>query len=354
MISVIVPAYNAARTLRRCVDSVLSQTYADFELILVDDGSKDSTAALCDGFDDGRVRVFHKVNGGVSSARNLGLDNAQGDYVSFVDADDYVEPYYLQNLMKGCESDLVTTGFCYGLTPPINRLEFVEKQYDTVCEIASDLNLLINEDRLCYPWGRLYRRSIIEQYHLRFDEDMRFAEDNVFVWQYLCHANSMYVNFSALDYHKDGDEGASPYHLSLEEIDSIDGKLFKLSKSLEQHYQVPLILNTKQLMHVLFLKDMLQLTASQWYGYYKKYHPQGTEKDGYDFIMQTVYYMTLIALSKTTDKQGQKQLLVRLDKFVDKPFVMLSKSSIKTRFLIPFIKLRLDEVVVKMAGKLFK
>lgn len=238
--------------------------------------------------------------------------------------------------------------------PPINRLEFVEKQYDGVCEIASDLNLLINDDRLCYPWGRLYRRSVIEQYHLRFDEGMRFAEDNVFVWQYLCHVSSMYVNFSALDYHKDSDEGASPYHLSFEEMDYIDGNLFKLSKNLERYYQVPLLLDAKQLMHVLFLKDMLQLTASQWYGYYKKYHPQGTEKEGYATIMETVYYMTLVNLSKTTDKHIRKQILSRLDKFIDKPFVMLAKSSIKTRFLIPFIKWRLDEVVVKMVGKLFK
>lgn len=118
MISVIIPAYNAERTLRRCVDSVLAQTYTNFELIVVDDGSKDSTAELCDHFDDERIRVFHKNNGGVSSARNLGLENAKGDYVSFIDADDYVEPCYLQNLMKGCDSDLATTGFCYGITPP--------------------------------------------------------------------------------------------------------------------------------------------------------------------------------------------------------------------------------------------
>ena len=92
-ISVIVPVYNTEKYLRRCIDSVLAQTYQDFELLLIDDGSKDSSGAICDEYaaKDARVRVFHKENGGVSSARNLGLDNARGEWVTFVDSDDYIE-----------------------------------------------------------------------------------------------------------------------------------------------------------------------------------------------------------------------------------------------------------------------
>lgn len=90
MISIIVPAYNCESTLTRCVESVLSQQFKDFELLLVDDGSTDCTPALCDAYaaEDGRVRAFHKPNGGVSSARNMGLDNAVGEWITFVDSDD--------------------------------------------------------------------------------------------------------------------------------------------------------------------------------------------------------------------------------------------------------------------------
>ena len=91
-ISVIIPVYNAEVYLHRCVDSLLSQSFKDFELLLVDDGSVDSSADICDEYANGdeRVRVFHKKNGGVSSARNLGLDNARGEWVVFVDADDWI------------------------------------------------------------------------------------------------------------------------------------------------------------------------------------------------------------------------------------------------------------------------
>ena len=92
MISIIVPVYNTEKYLHRCIDSVLAQTYQDFELLLIDDGSKDSSGAICDEYaaQDTRVRVFHKENGGVSSARNVGLDLAQGEWVTFVDSDDYI------------------------------------------------------------------------------------------------------------------------------------------------------------------------------------------------------------------------------------------------------------------------
>lgn len=97
-ISVIVPVYNSERTLSRCVESILSQTFSDFELILIDDGSTDSSDTICDnyGMADARVKVFHKKNGGVSSARNVGLGNAKGKWVTFCDSDDYVDCSWLE------------------------------------------------------------------------------------------------------------------------------------------------------------------------------------------------------------------------------------------------------------------
>ena len=94
MISIIVPIYNAEQYLHRCIDSILAQSYIDFELLLIDDGSPDNCGAICDEYanQDSRVHVFHKENEGVSSARNLGMAHAQGDWITFIDADDYVHP----------------------------------------------------------------------------------------------------------------------------------------------------------------------------------------------------------------------------------------------------------------------
>lgn len=102
IISIIVPVYNAERFLHRCIDSILVQTFTEWELILVDDGSKDSSGHICDDYaaKDGRIRVFHKENGGVTSARKVGFENAKGNWVGFVDADDEILPFYYQGLYE--------------------------------------------------------------------------------------------------------------------------------------------------------------------------------------------------------------------------------------------------------------
>ena len=349
MISVIIPAYNAAGTIRRCIQSVLEQTYTEWEMIIVDDGSKDDTLGICQSYDDSRIRVLHKENGGVSSARNMGLNFAQGDYIAFIDSDDFIGTDYLQHLSYGLGADIVITGFYYGAVPEVScfKLQLSDKQ-----KVSQELSKLINADQLCFPWGRLFKRSILEQYQIRFDEQMRFAEDNVFNWEFLCHAESIYIDSTQKDYHKSADEGESGYNLSFEEMEYVDSQLFKLANRLELYYNVPLNLETKQLMHVLFLKDMLQLTASQWYEYYKKYHTKGTKSEGYSFIMQTIYYMTLAKISQTKDKSIKKQMLKQLDCFIDKPLTMLTSSSIKTLFLLPFVKMKLNGIVLKLINKM--
>lgn len=111
-ISVIVPVYNAEMYLHRCIDSVLAQTYQNFELLLIDDGSKDSSGTICDEYaaKDARVRVFHKEIGGVSSARNVGLDHAQDEWITFVDSDDYIEEneyVYTRGLCYSCKKERI-------------------------------------------------------------------------------------------------------------------------------------------------------------------------------------------------------------------------------------------------------
>ena len=116
MISVVVPVYNVEKYFAECVDSVLGQTYADYEIILVDDGATDSSGRMCDEYarKDARIRVIHQPNGGLSAARNTGLDAARGEYVYFLDSDDYIEPHALADLMETAEREQADVVFFDG------------------------------------------------------------------------------------------------------------------------------------------------------------------------------------------------------------------------------------------------
>ena len=112
LISIIIPVYNSEKTLNRCVNSILNQTFMDWELLLVDDGSTDKSGKICDQYalKDFRIRVFHKKNGGVSSARNTGLDYAIGSWITFVDSDDFIDATFLDTLIRLQSSDLCISG----------------------------------------------------------------------------------------------------------------------------------------------------------------------------------------------------------------------------------------------------
>ena len=154
-ISVIVPVYNAKKYLHRCIDSILSQTFTDFELLLIDDGSKDKSGAICDEYavKDNRVRVFHKENGGAADARNVGIANTMGEWLTFIDCDDIIECNYLESISQGFdkEVDMIVgnENVYYNRTVlespeqyylPVGNIsirEFVESKYvwESVCKV---------------------------------------------------------------------------------------------------------------------------------------------------------------------------------------------------------------------------
>lgn len=192
-ISVIVPVYNVEKYLHRCIDSILSQTFTDFELLLIDDGSKDKSGAICDEYvvKDNRVCVFHKENGGVSSARNLGLDNACGEWISFVDADDYLDVECLSMLMSQQNADLTIINYiCHNGSERIipNSASFIFKSENVLYDF---LNQRINIGSLRTPWGKLYKKYLIDKLRLRFNEDLHIAEDTIFVLQYCINCRSL-------------------------------------------------------------------------------------------------------------------------------------------------------------------
>lgn len=192
MISIIVPVYNTEQYLPRCIDSILNQSYTDFELLLIDDGSSDGSGAICDAYaeKDNRIRAFHKENGGVSSARNLGLKEAKGEWVCFVDSDDELMSNALQVMVDGAcdEVDLVMAGYeVYN--------DDGEKTYSLEKFIS---NLMPNESAVKemyaptdyryqgYIWNKLFRLSLISSNSIRFAEDFFFNEDRLFVTQFIC------------------------------------------------------------------------------------------------------------------------------------------------------------------------
>lgn len=191
MITVIIPVFNAEATLKRCVDSVLAQTYRDFELILVDDGSTDSTGSICDSYAaaDSRVRVIHQKNMGVSAARNAGLDKASGDWVAFCDSDDSVNASWLARMMEASGSaELVIGG--YRKYMPDGTVEYITLgrtvYYTEPDRLFEDL---LNAHVFKFIWNKLFSRSIIEGNHIRFDESFKVFEDEYFVLEYLVYAH---------------------------------------------------------------------------------------------------------------------------------------------------------------------
>ena len=190
-ISVIVPVYKAEKYLHRCVDSILSQTFTDFELILVNDGSPDNSGAICDEYakKDNRVRVFHKENGGVSSARNLGLDNAIGEWITFCDADDYVTPDWLMAYSDAMVSnaDLAIQGY-HIIDSNRNIVKHLPSQKGNTVEDKQKMIVsLMCQGVYGFLWVKLFKRQLIEENNIRFDIKSSFREDEQFFSKYLEH-----------------------------------------------------------------------------------------------------------------------------------------------------------------------
>lgn len=191
MISIIVPVYNVEKYLRKCLDSILSQIYSDFELLLIDDGSKDQSGKICDEYAarDSRIRVFHKENGGVSSTRNLGIEQVKGEWITFIDSDDWVDADYLANFTM--DSDLCVQGYYCG---------------ERMCQYADDYvkshvgAIYMKRGYVQGPYCKLFQASIVLNNQIRFDEKLSYGEDILFLMQYSLCCQSMRVT-SACGYH---------------------------------------------------------------------------------------------------------------------------------------------------------
>ncbi|MBR4996627.1 MAG: glycosyltransferase family 2 protein [Bacteroidaceae bacterium] len=243
MISIIVPVYNAEQYIHRCVDSILVQSFTDFELLLIDDGSPDNCGAICDEYaaKDSRVRVLHKENGGVSTARNLGIDQAQGEWVTFIDADDYVHPDFLSSLYAQHSVDLIVGSFqSVGSDETWNGI-LEENNYDASAlkENIVSLYSLIN---FRTPWSKLFRTNIIRENRITFDKRIHIGEDSLFVLTYLLYTTSIRLSSKPFYYYERGNTNSLSQSLySLEHhffaIEAFDEKLNRLQSIFDVNVQ---------------------------------------------------------------------------------------------------------------------
>lgn len=191
-ISVIVPVYKVEAYLSQCIDSLLTQTFTDFELLLIDDGSPDNCGDICDRYvkNDNRIKVFHKVNGGPSSARNCGLDNAQGEWIAFVDSDDYVGRDYLKELYEvtAPDVDLVIQSLFHIKNYEGEITNDSRNSVKKWVYAPSDFGEMQKEQHLefyCQTMSKLFRREFLRNKGIKFIDSVRFGEDYIFLFSCL-------------------------------------------------------------------------------------------------------------------------------------------------------------------------
>lgn len=244
LISIIVPIYNSEKFLGRCLDSIISQTYKNWELLLINDGSIDNSLMICNNYasKNTRIRVFNKPNEGVSSARNLGIKNAQGKWLTFIDSDDWVESDYLINFSQ--KYDLSLQGFYNGLSLVRYKSSIV------TCNPGAEylFNGYVNG-----PYCKLFKSEIISKYNLSFDLNLSFGEDILFLMQYIIYCKSMNIS------------NYCGYHYTIENINSLtrQKRCFNnvyLQYTKHMKYYEKIMSGTKYAEHVMHKQTLGMLT----------------------------------------------------------------------------------------------
>lgn len=231
MLSIIVPVYNAEKYISQCIDSVLSQSDGNWELILVDDGSSDKSGEIIDRYaaEDKRITVLHQKNCGPSKARNAGIEIARGEWISFIDSDDYVSADYVSTC-HGCDNDIVffsNNEFQEGKSDIVKRT-MRDLTGSSVKEIESVIMHLKRPDDgyefFGYTWNKFFRRSIIDEYNVRFIDGLFCREDEFFTADYCSHVKSIQAMSTALYNYRVSDNGLTGRRKSSEMLLSVSNR----------------------------------------------------------------------------------------------------------------------------------
>lgn len=203
MISIIVPIYKSQKFLNRCIDSIITQTYNELEIILVDDGSPDDSGKICDEYKkkDSRIKVIHKANGGVSSARNAGLDIASGEYVGFVDSDDYINKEMFEVLYKDLKKNDCDVAICswyYEIDRELSQDKSMLKEYKVINNISA-IEELLKDSFKGFLCNKLFKRDLFIS--VRLKEELTMCEDYFAVYTVLKNAKNISINPTPLYYY---------------------------------------------------------------------------------------------------------------------------------------------------------
>lgn len=234
LISVIVPVYNVEKYLAKCVDSIINQTYRNLEIILVDDGSTDSSGELCDNLakKDSRIVVYHKENAGVSSARNLGLDKAKGEFIGFIDSDDYIDPdmyEFLYNDLKKHNVDISMCGLYHVYAnKKDNQIDKVEFYIFNSEQAISAL--LEGKLSIVTPGNKLYKKELFDG--LKYDPNIKLAEDALMIVNLLekCRKVSISTMRKYYYYHRTNSITTSSFSDKILDIIDVYAKISEIVK----------------------------------------------------------------------------------------------------------------------------
>ncbi len=191
--SIIIPVYNTEKYLNKCIDSVLNQTYSNIEIIIINDGSTDKSLELCNQYKDQRIKLFTHENRGVSYTRNIGIDNATGEYIIFVDSDDYIENNAIELINEKIQnSDLDLIQFAFSTFEaeemPIAKNVFTEKVISD--SINEKINYMIEREVINSIWNKCYNTNILNKNSIRFAEDIKIGEDLIFNLEYFSYISN--------------------------------------------------------------------------------------------------------------------------------------------------------------------
>lgn len=219
MISVVVPVYKVEHYLKNCIESVRNQSLSEWELILVDDGSPDNCGQICDDYArlDERIKVIHKENGGQAQARNRALDISKGDYVTFLDSDDYLHPDYLNYLLsvaKINDADIVQCDFTKGVQTdfPQIRRPLIEKIYNNHSVfLEGKANIIV--------WGKLYKRNIVLKNRIK---EGKYYEDDFTTWKWYYNAKRIVVSNKVLYYYTENPTSTMAQHAKKPSFDFLE------------------------------------------------------------------------------------------------------------------------------------
>lgn len=211
LLSIIIPVYNAERVLERCLDSIIAQTYDNFECLLINDGSTDNSLFICEQFaeKDSRIKVYTQENKGVSSARNFGLKIAKGNWITFVDSDDYLSPIMYENLIKKSNKNSVDVLICaYKYVFGNIEKELVRSGVEKYINSHKSINFLKGKSWIGGgPWNKIFRKELLV--NLFFDESISFGEDTLFIIAALLRARSIFVTSAAYYYYVQNENSLS-------------------------------------------------------------------------------------------------------------------------------------------------